>query len=132
MRLLILIFLIAVASCSGVSDSVPPEQSIIGSWKLMRTEKKPLEVERVTESERMTGRFTFRPDNTFDGEVTYPKSPEINTKLSGTYAVEDGILTMFNQTNSSTTKSTLKFEKDFMIAKQLNPEGLIAYYKRIN
>jgi hypothetical protein len=91
-----------------------------------------VEIERITESDTMTGHLTFKPDKTFDGEIVYPKSPDRNTKVSDTYSVENGVLTITNRSNNSTTKSTLKFEKDFMIGMPLNPEGFIAYYKRIN
>jgi len=132
MRFLILILLIVTVDCGGVSESVSPEKSIVGSWKLMGMVKTPVEIERVTESDLMTGNLTFKSDKTFDGEVIYPKSPDKNTKVSGTYSVENGILTISNKANNSTTKSTLKFEMDFMIGTPLNPEGFIAYYKRIN
>lgn len=132
MRFLILILLIVTVSCGENSKTVSPENSIVGSWKLMEMVKTPVEIERVTESELMKGQLNFKPDKTFDGEVVYPKSPDKNTKVSGTYTVENDILTIFNQTNASMTKSTLKFEKDFMIATPINPEGFTAYYKRIN
>lgn len=132
MRFLILILLIVTASCGGTSETVSPEKTIVGSWKLMGMVKTPVEIERVTESELMTGQLNFKPDKTFDGEVVYPKSPDKNTKISGTYTIENGILTISNRANNSMTKSTLKFEKDFMIVTPVNPEGFIAYYKRIN
>lgn len=132
MRFLILILLIATVSCGGISEPSSPEESIVGSWKLMGMVKTPVEIERITESDLMTGHLTFRPDKTFDGEIVYPKSPDRNTKVSGTYTVENDVLTITNRSNNSTTKSTLKFEKDFMIGMPLNPEGFIAYYKRIN
>jgi hypothetical protein len=132
MRFLILILLIVTMSCGGTSETVSAEKYIVGSWKLMGMVKTPVEIERVTESDLMTGHLTFKPDKTFDGEVIYPKSPDKNTKVFGTYLVENGILTVSNQANNSTTKSTLKFEKDFMIGTPLNPEGFIAYWKRIN
>lgn len=94
--------------------------------------KKTFPIEQVTESDLMTGHITFKADKTFDGEVIYPKSPDKNTKVLGTYTVEGDILTISNQGNNSTTKSNLKFEKDFMIGTPQNPEGFIAYWKRIN
>ncbi|HLM61875.1 MAG TPA: lipocalin family protein [Pyrinomonadaceae bacterium] len=132
MSFLILILLVATVSCGRVSQSVSPEKSIVGSWKLMGMVKTPFPIEEVTESDLMTGQITFKPDKTFDGEVVYPKSPDKNTKVFGTYTVEGDILTVSNQANNSTTKSTLKFEKDFMVGTPLNPEGFIAYWKRIN
>ncbi len=132
MRFLIFILLIVTISCSGTSETVSPEKTIVGSWKLMGMVKTPVEIERVTESDLMTGQLNFKPDKTFDGEVIYPKSPDKNTKVSGIYTIENGILTISNRANNSTTKSTFKFEKDFMIATPINPEGFIAYYKRIN
>ena len=132
MRFLILILLVVILSCGGTVETTSPEKTIVGSWKLMGMVKTPVEIERVTESDLMTGQLNFKPDKTFDGEVIYPKSPDKNTKVSGTYSVENGILTISNQANNSTTKSTLKFEKDFMIGTPINPEGFIAYYKRVN
>ena len=76
--------------------------------------------------------MTFKEDKTFDGEIVYPKMPEKNMKVSGTYAVENETLTINNKTNNSTTTSVLKFEKDFMVATPVSPSGFIAYYKRIN
>jgi hypothetical protein len=132
MRFLILIVLIAAVSCGGVSDSLSNEKSITGSWKLMGMTKQPFPLEKITETDLMGGSLNFKPDKTFDGEITYPKMPDKNLKVSGTYAVENGILTINNQTNNSTTQSTLKFEKDFMIATPLNPDGFIMYLKRLN
>jgi hypothetical protein len=132
MRFLILIVLFVVVNCGGISDSVSNEKSIIGSWKLMGMTKKPFPIEEVTETDLMGGNMTFKPDNTFDGEVTYPKMPDKNLKVSGTYSIENGILTINNQTNNSATKSAMRFEKDFMILTPLNPDGFIAYYKRLD
>lgn len=94
--------------------------------------KKPFPVEKVTETDLIGGNLNFKPDKTFEGEVTYPKMPDKNLKISGSYSVENEILTINNQTNNSTTKSTLKFEKDFLVATPLNPDGFIMYYKRLN
>jgi len=132
MRLLILIVLILTVSCGGVSNSASNEKSIIGSWKLMGMTKTPFPIEKVTETDLIGGSLNFKPDKTFDGEVTYPKIPDKNMKVFGTYTIENDVLTIKNQTNNSTSKSTLKFEKDFMVATPLNTDGLIAYYKRLN
>jgi len=132
MRLLILIVLILTVSCGGVSNSASNEKSIIGSWKLMGMTKTPFPIEKVTETDLIGGSLNFKPDKTFDGEVTYPKIPDKNMKVFGTYTIENDVLTIKNQTNNSTTKSTLKFEKDFMVATSLNTDGFIAYYKRLN
>lgn len=131
MRLFILVFLIAALSCGSVSESILTEKSVVGSWKLMGMSKTPFPIEQVTESDLMRGNITFKSDKTFDGEVIYPKSPDKNTKVFGTYTIGNDVLTVSNQANNSTTKSTLKFEKDFMIGTPLNPEGFIAYWKRI-
>ena len=132
MRLLILIVLILTVSCGGVSNFASNEKSIIGSWKLMGMTKTPFPIEKVTETDLIGGSLNFKPDKTFDGEVTYPKIPDKNMKVFGTYTIENDVLTIKNQTNNSTTKSTLKFEKDFMVATPLNTDGFIAYYKRLN
>ena len=121
-----------MVSCGGVPGSLSNEKSIVGSWKLMGMTKKPFPIEKITETDLMSGNFNFKPDKTFDGEIIYPKMPDKSLKVSGTYAVENGILTINNQTNNSTTQSTLKFEKDFMIATPLNPDGFTMYYKRLN
>ena len=132
MRLLTLIVLILTVSCGGVSNSASNEKSITGSWKLMGMTKTPFPIEKVTETDLIGGSLNFKPDKTFDGEVTYPKIPDKNMKVFGTYTIENDVLTIKNQTNNSTTKSTLKFEKDFMVATPLNTDGFIAYYKRLN
>ena len=94
--------------------------------------KKPFPIEKITETDLISGTLNFKSDKTFDGEVTYPKMPDKNLRVSGTYTIENGILTINNQTNNSTTQSTLKFEKDFMIVVPLNTDGFIMYYKRLN
>lgn len=133
MRFLILIVLIVTVSCGGgISGSLSDEKSVIGSWKIMGMTKQPFPLDKITETDLMGGSLNFKPDKTFDGEITYPKMPDKNVKFTGTYAVENGILTINNQTNNSTTQSTLKFEKDFMIATPLNPDGFIMYLKRLN
>jgi hypothetical protein len=132
MRFFVLFIVILTVSCGGVSRSVSNEKTIIGSWKLMGMTKKPFPIDKITETDLMGGSLTFKPDKTFDGEIAYPKMPDKNLKVSGTYTVENEILTINNQTNNSTTQSTLKFEKDFMIATLLNPDGFIMYYKRLN
>ena len=132
MRLSILLVLIITASCNGISNFASNESSIIGSWKLMGMTKTLFSIEKVTETDLMDGSLTFKTDKTFDGEVNYPKTPDKNMKIFGTYMIENDILIINNETNNSTTKSTLKFEKDFMIATPLSPNGFIAYYKRLN
>jgi hypothetical protein len=131
MRFLILIILIVNIGCGGASKFVSTEKSIIGSWKLMGMTKKPFDIEKITEIDLIGGRMNFKPDNSFDGEITYPKYPDKTVKAFGTYAIEGEILTISNQANNSITKSTFRFEKDFLIAKPLHPEGSIMYYKRI-
>jgi hypothetical protein len=132
MRLLILILLVLTVNCGAISNSVSNEKSIVGSWKLMGMTKKPFPIDKITKTDLIGGSLNFKSDKTFDGEVTYPKMPDKNMKISGTYAIEGEILTINNQTNNSTTKSTLKFEKDFLIATPLNSDGFITYYKRLN
>ena len=132
MRLLILILFILTLSCGGISDSVTPEKSIVDSWKLMGMTKKPFPIEEVTESDLMCGSLNFKPDKTFDGEVIYPKTPENNLKVFGTYKIENDIITISNQVNSSVTESKIRFEKNFMILTPLNPDAFIAYYKRLD
>jgi len=88
-------------------------------------------IDEVTESDLMGGRITFRGDNTFGGEIIYPQSPDKNTKIYGTYSVEDNSLTIKNEANNSTTTSKIKFEKDFMIATPTKDGAFISYYKRI-
>ena len=132
MRLLIFVFLITMIGCTGVSNPTPTKEPIIGSWKLITMTKAPVDIEKIQESKFMGGHLTFKLDETFTGEVIYPQSPDKTMKVTGTYKIEDGILIMSNHTNNSVTKSTLKFEKDFLIVSPLNPEALTAYYKRIN
>lgn len=88
-------------------------------------------VDRVTVSDLMTGTMNFKDDGTFDGEVVYPRMPDKNLRVSGTYTVHNGTLTIENQTNNSTTRSKLSFEQNFMIATPIDPKGVIAYYRRI-
>lgn len=130
MRFIILIIIFFTVSCSNASNTTSNEKSIVGSWKLMGMTKKPFPIDKITESDLMGGSLTFKSDNTFDGEITYPKMPDKNLKISGTYKVEKETLTINNQINKSINESTLRFEKDFMIAIPLNPDGFIAYYKR--
>lgn len=133
MRFLIFIVLIITTiSCGKVSESVSFDKAIIGSWKLMGMTKKPFPIEEVTETDLMGGSLNFKPDKTFDGEVIYPKKPENNLKVFGTYKIENEIITISNQINSSTTESKIRFEKDFMILTPLKPDGFIAYYKRLD
>lgn len=130
MGLIISILILFTLSCGGIFNSDTPEKSIVGSWKLMGMTKKPFPIEEVTQTDLMGGRLNFKPDKTFDGDVTYPKMPENNLKVFGTYKIENDIITISNQANNSTTESKIKFEKDFMILTPLNPGGFIAYYKR--
>jgi hypothetical protein len=131
MRLLILIILFSAISC-GRTDNVPQaDRAIIGTWKLMGMTKEPFLLERVVESEMIGGHMTFKEDKTFEGEVVYPKMPDKNLRVSGTYSVENQTLTVNNQTNNSSTKSTLRFEQDFMIASPEKPGAAIAYYKQV-
>ncbi len=97
----------------------------------MRTVKTPVEIERITEPDVITVHTTFKTDKTYEVEIFPTKSPNNKTKISGTYTVEGDVLTTV-QSNNSTTQSTLKFEKDFMIATLSSPESAIGYYKRIN
>ena len=94
MRILILFFLVLSVSCEGRLNSVSNEKSIVGSWKLMGMTKKPFPIEEITENNLIGGSMNFKPDKTFDGEVTYPKMPDKNLKVSGSHTVENEILTI--------------------------------------
>lgn len=94
--------------------------------------KEPFPIDNVTETDMIGGSMTFKEDRTFEGEVVYPKMTEKNLKVSGTYSVENATLTVNSKANNSTTRSTLKFERDFMIATPETPGAFIAYYKRAN
>ena len=127
--LVVLVFLLV--GCGGNFGVTRDKGSVIGSWQLMGMLKTPFDIDKITETDLMGGTMVFKTDGTFEGEVNYPRSPEHNIAILGTYQVENGILTINNHTNNSTTKSKIKFEKNFMILTPLNPEGLIAYYRRI-
>jgi len=127
--LILIIALVCVVGCSGSYNNVNPEKAIVGTWKLMGITKEPFPLDEITETDLIGGSMIFKEDKTFEGEVVYPKMPEKNLKVSGTYSVEGETLTVNNQANNSITKSTLRFERDFMIATPETPGGLIAYYK---
>ncbi|MGB7210720.1 MAG: hypothetical protein WBD27_18845 [Pyrinomonadaceae bacterium] len=132
MRIFILLILVMAMSCSGNAPSVPNEKSVIGSWKLMGMLKTPIDIEKVTETDFMSGFMNFKADGTFEGEISYPKFPDKTVRASGTYLVENDIITISNPGNNSVTKSTIRFEKDFLIFTPLNPEGFTAYYKPLD
>ncbi len=134
MRFLLLLFLVvifAAIGCNHTDNSAPADKAIIGTWKLMGMTKESFPIEKITESEMIGGHMTFKEDETFEGEVVYPKTPDKNMKVSGTYSVEGQMLTVNNRTNNSTTKSILRFERDLMIASPETKGAFIAYYKRI-
>src|SRR5688572_11322306 len=128
LSLLLLIVIFATIGCDRADNSAPADKAIIGTWKLMGMTKESFPLEKMTESDMIGGHMTFKEDKTFEGEVAYPKMPDKNLKVSGTYSVEGATLTIDNQANNSTTKSTLRFDKDFMIATPETPGALIAYY----
>ena len=130
MRILIFIAFIFFASCYPAKNSVAPDRAIIGSWKLMGMTREPFPLREITESDVMGGSMTFKEDKTFEGTVTYPKMPEKNLKVSGTYKVEGETLTISNPATNTTTSSKLRFEDDFMVATPVTPNAFIAYYKR--
>lgn len=130
MRLLILFFLAALVNCGAISNSTPTAESIVGSWKIVGTSAKPVAVEQIFPSGQIGGQITFKPDWTFEEQVTYPKSPGKTVKVSGIYAVKDGVLTLVNQADNSQTKATVKLEKDFLIAAPLIAGEDIEYFKR--
>ena len=86
--------------------------------------KEPLPLDKITETDLIGGSMTFKEDKTFEGEVVYPKMAGKNLKVSGTYSVEGETLTINNLVNKSFTKSTLKFERDFMTATPETQERL--------
>jgi hypothetical protein len=130
-RPFLLIVIFALIGCNRPDISVPADKAIIGKWKLMGMTKEPFPIEKITESDMIGGHMTFKEDKTFEGEVVYPKMPDKNLKVSGTYSVEGQMLTVNNHANNSTTKSTLTFEQDFMIGTPETQGAFIAYYKRI-
>jgi hypothetical protein len=133
MRLPLLLFIVSFVAigCNVADNSAPADKAIIGTWKLMGMTKEPFPLEKITETDIIGGHMTFKEDRTFEGEVVYPKMPDKNLKVSGTYSVENQTLTVNNQANNSTTKSTLRFEQDFMIASPEAPGASIVYYKRL-
>ncbi len=132
MRLLILLVLIVTLSCGGNSTSVPNNGSVIGSWKLLGMLKTPIDLDKIKENDLIGGFMNFKDDGTFEGEVNYPKFPDKTIKVSGTYSVENGVITISNPGNNSATKSKIRFEKDFLILTPSSPDGFTAYYKSLS
>jgi len=133
MRFLFISVVLIFTSCGQVLDSSDTKNTVVGSWKLMGMVKARVSIDLfTTEPKFIGGGMVFNSDNSFSGEVMYPRSPEKNMKVSGTYGFEDGILTINNRANNSTTQSRVEFEKDFMIATPLDPDGFTSYYKRSN
>ena len=106
------------------------KESLIGSWNLLGISKRVVPVEQLGESDLLKGQITFNSDGTFYGDFIYPKTPEKNTKANGTYTLADGVLTISNQANNSTTNSELIMEKDVLIAKPLTRNGFAMYLRR--
>ncbi|MBX3245413.1 MAG: lipocalin family protein [Acidobacteria bacterium] len=133
MRFLLLLFIVIFAAnaCNRADKPAAADKAIIGTWKLMEMTSKPFPAKEISESDVIGGHMTFKEDKTFEGEVVYPKTPDKNLKVSGTYSVEGQTLTVNNQANNSTTKSTLRFEDDMMIATPEKQGAVISYYKRI-
>jgi hypothetical protein len=133
MRILVLVLLLALSgACSIVPRPALTKEFLVGSWDLVGMTKEVVPVERLVDSGLLKGQLIFNADGTFSGDFIYPKSPEKNTKALGTYTVHEGILTISNQTNNSSTASELSMEKDVLIVKPLVKEGFVMYFKRAN
>ena len=137
--LIVLAFVVTAMSCAnsvsvsnGSSTPISKANSVVGSWKIMGMVSTPLDIEKVTETTLLGGSTNFNADGTFDGEITYPKTPGTTIKQEGTYVVEDDVITISNTVSHSTMKSTIKFEKDVMILTPSKPDAFIAYYKRLD
>lgn len=119
--------LVWAVGCNG--RAVQESKSIVGSWKVIAMQRSPIDLEKVVENELIGGSMTFKPDGTFNAEINYPKFPDKTVRTSGTYSIENETVSISNAGNDSTTKSTFRFEKGFLIITPENPEGFTAYLK---
>lgn len=129
--LLLIIVVFAANGCDRTDNSAAADKAVIGTWKLMGMTKEPFPTAEIGEPDVISGHMTFKEDKTFEGEIVYIEMPDKDLKVSGTYSVEGKTLTVNNQANNSTTRSTLRFEQDFMIATPETQGAFIAYYKRV-
>ena len=121
-----------VVSCNLSCRNSGADQSILGTWEIVHMSKSPVPVDNLPASKLASGRMEFKGDGTFEGQVSMPGVPE-GTPMSGTYQVEGDVITLNNSQNKSTTKSKVRFEKDYVVLKPLTPGpfSYSMYYKRV-
>jgi hypothetical protein len=125
------VLLLALSACAVAPREAMNKESLIGSWEFLGMTKDVVPVERLDKSGMMKGQMNFKADGTFDGDFIYPRTPEKNTKAFGTYTLDNGIITIVNQSNNSNIKSELKMEKDVLIVKPLVENGFVMYLRRL-
>lgn len=132
-HLVILIFLTVVLGCQGITKYISNDYAIVGSWKLVGMSKTPVEVDKVPQDGKIGGTMDFKSDKTYESKITVPGIFDEGIKTSGTYKVEGDILTTTNKENTSTTKSKIRFEKDYLIISSTDASDTSTmYYKRVN
>jgi hypothetical protein len=114
-------------SCRGSGAG----QSIVGTWEIVHMSEAPLAVDDLPANKLASGRMEFRGDGTFVGVVSMPGAPR-GTNIGGTYSVEGDVIAITNSLNKTTTKSKMRFEKDYLVLEPITRESLsyATYYKR--
>lgn len=130
-KILIIGLLLALMNCAIAPKQEINKEFLTGSWEILGMSKEPVDVELLTGERFIGGQINFNSDDTFTTEVVYPKMPDKNIKIEGTYTINKGLLTVHNKTIDSIAESELRMEKDILIGKPLAKEGFMMYLRRV-
>jgi len=133
---LILLLLVSCSSSTPNSEVSPPNSDIgaliVGSWDVVHMSNTPIPLDEIPQSRLASGRLEFRRDGTLEGSVSVRGVPQ-ETRLVGTYQINEDVVTIHNNLNNSTTKSKARLVKDYLVLEPVTGEPLsyIFYYRRI-
>ncbi len=129
--LLSVLILLITISCNLSRRNSGIGESVVGAWTIVHMSKTPIPVDNLPKSKLASGRMEFKEDGTFEGTLSMPGLTQ-ETSLNGNYQVEGNIITIYNSLNKSTTKSKMRFEKNYLVLEPITDEPLsyAMYYRR--
>lgn len=130
--LLCVLVMLFTMSCNLSRQGSGTVQSVVGEWEIVHMSKTPVALDNLPESKPAIGRMEFKGDGTFEGTISMPGVPP-GTNISGTYQIAGDVITINNSLNKSTTRSKLRFEREYMVLEPVTQEpfSFTLYYKRV-
>ena len=131
-KLLCVSAVLFVVGCNLSCRSRDAGQSVVGAWEIANMSRTSVPVDDLPSAKLASGRMEFKADGTYAGRMVMPGAPQ-GVNIAGTYAVEGDVITITNSLTNTSTRSKMRFEKDYLVLEPVTQEpfSYTVYYKRI-